>query len=244
MYSILFHISGIAIIEISFYFLYIGPIESIIFKRKIRQLLHNPEQSVYRMINNSILVKKSSQSLLRKIIEETLSTDYDKISLQNYLYNQKLKGQYDITKQNNQLFIQALIYWAYFTAFSIFVYVVHYKYNQYMKLKKKNGVTLMNSDEEYIYENATEIELMEMQLYRKSSIDDDQLETYKPKGRWCDKSKICNVIHYIIFGGCLLAFQLCFFETIVSKYEPLSNGELMYIIYEEFKPSLDVIGIH
>jgi len=39
MYSILIHISGISILEILFYFLYIGPFESAMFKKSFRSSL-------------------------------------------------------------------------------------------------------------------------------------------------------------------------------------------------------------
>lgn len=244
MHSILFHIAGIAIIEISFYFLYIGPIESNIFKHKIRQLLQGPEQTMYHILDEPIFAQKPTQMAIRDIFQRYIYTDYGKESLQSYLYAQRVEGEHERTTQNNQLFIQALTYWVYFTAFSLFTYGVYYKYNQYRKLQKKNGITVIDSSDEYIYENSTEHELMEMQLYRKSSIDDDQLETHKFKNRCCDKSKIYKVVFYTMFGGCLLTFQFFFFECIVSKYEPLSNGELVYIIYDVFQPSLEEIGLH
>lgn len=243
MYSILFHISGIAIIEISFYFLYIGPIESNIFKHKIRQLLDGPEQTIHHILDEPIFAQKPTQMIFRKIIQEYLYSDYGKESLQNYLHNESVEGERDRIYKNNRLFIQALSYWAYFTAFSICTYGIYYKYDQYKKRQKKNGITIIDSSDEHIYDNASEIELMEMQLYRKGSIDDDNLDTHKPKNICCDKSKLYKVLFYIIFGGCLLTFQLFFFECIVSKYEPLSNGELVYIIYDVFQPSLEEIGI-
>lgn len=243
MYSILFHISGIAILEISFYFLYIGPIESNIFKHKIRQLLHTPEQIIHHILDEPVFAQKPTQMIIRKIVQKYVYSDYDKESIQSYLHNKSVEEEHNRIYQNNQLFIQALTYWAYFTAFSIFTYGVYYKYNQYSKRQKNNGITVIDSSDEYIYNTATEIELMEMQLYRKGSIDDDQLETYKPTSKCCDKSKLYKVAYYIVFGGCLLTFQFFFFECIVSKYEPLSNGELVYIIYDVFQPSLKEIGL-
>ena len=38
MYSILFHVSGIAIVEICFYFYYIGPMETVIFENKVKKI--------------------------------------------------------------------------------------------------------------------------------------------------------------------------------------------------------------
>jgi hypothetical protein len=244
MYSILFHIAGIAIVEINFYFLYIGPVESNIFKHKIRQLLYGSEETIYNILDEPIFAQKPTQIIIRKIVQDYVYSDYDKDSLEHYFYNQNIEGERERRIQNNQLFIQSLIYWAYFAALSVFTYGVYYKYNQYIKLQKNNGIVVIDSSDEYVYENATEIELMEMRLYRKGSIDDDQLETRKSKNRCCDKSKIYKIIFYTIFGGCLLTFQFFFFDCIVSKYEPLSNGELVYIVYRVFQPSFEEIGLH
>ena len=38
MYNILFHVSGIAILEICFYFYYIGPMETKIFEKVVGRL--------------------------------------------------------------------------------------------------------------------------------------------------------------------------------------------------------------
>ena len=38
MYNILFHVSGIAILEICFYFYYIGPMETKIFEKVVGKL--------------------------------------------------------------------------------------------------------------------------------------------------------------------------------------------------------------
>ena len=39
MYSILLHVSGIAILEIYFYFYYIGPMETVIFTHKVLDMV-------------------------------------------------------------------------------------------------------------------------------------------------------------------------------------------------------------
>ena len=37
----------------------------------------------------------------------------------------------------------------------------------------------------------------------------------------------------MLFIGLLLAFEYCFFQYIVLKYDPLSDNEIQYIIFEE-----------
>ena len=45
-------------------------------------------------------------------------------------------------------------------------------------------------------------------------------------------------IYYLIFIGLLLSFEFAFFQYIVLKYEPLSDNELQFILFNEIKDSI------
>ena len=45
-------------------------------------------------------------------------------------------------------------------------------------------------------------------------------------------------IYYLIFIGLLLSFEFAFFQYIVLKYEPLSDNELQFILFNEIKESI------
>ena len=49
MYSILFHVGWLALIEIIFYFQYIGPLESDLFKDSIKNIIND-----YKIKNNDV----------------------------------------------------------------------------------------------------------------------------------------------------------------------------------------------
>ena len=51
MYNILFHVSGIAILEICFYFYYIGPMETKIFEKVVGKLATEMVQVVENNID-------------------------------------------------------------------------------------------------------------------------------------------------------------------------------------------------
>lgn len=61
MYVIFIHITGIALIEILFYFLYIGKMETKMFMKNINHLLKSEEGQInYNMYNTSLLPNDSS----------------------------------------------------------------------------------------------------------------------------------------------------------------------------------------
>ena len=60
MYSILLHVSGIAILEICFYFYYIGPMETVIFTHKVLDMVDTQKydlilpEPVYNPYNQTV----------------------------------------------------------------------------------------------------------------------------------------------------------------------------------------------
>lgn len=242
MYAIFFHIGGIAILEICFYFFYIGPIESIIFQRKIKKLLENPSQKVNMFLHSPFFEQRASKEAVSYFITQEMKLKPSNETLQEYLYQKSLFGLNQRKELNLQLFHQALLYWGYFILFSFFFFLVYCKYERYNRLQKENGINSVLSNEDY--ENTQhDIELIHMPLYRKGSETSDELSSQIPQWYHCNKKKCKKVFYYSAFGCCIIAFQYFFFECIVSKYQPLSNEELNYIIYEKFEPSLHEFGI-
>ena len=233
MYSILFHVAGIAIIEICFYFIYIGPIESSIFEDKIKHLIYIPNQD-----ENIQNIYNSIQYFLN---ESTKNLKYNNNeSLKNYLLQQSNKGLELRNTKNQELFYQSIKYWLYFTLFSIFIFLIYYyNYKKYL-IKKKNGTTNILSQQNFINYDSDlddEMEMINLTLYRKNSIDDEQIEQLK----YCSKNNkknIYNILYYLMFTCSLIGFQYLFFKFIVSKYIPLSNDELRYIIYKDYESLL------
>ena len=65
MYSILFHVGWLALIEIIFYFQYIGPLESDLFKDSIKNIINDYKIKNNDMNNNNnqfIIVNPYNQS--------------------------------------------------------------------------------------------------------------------------------------------------------------------------------------
>lgn len=242
MYAIFFHIGGIAILEICFYFFYIGPIESTIFQRKIEHLLKDPSQKVNTLLYNHFYEQSYNKEVLSYFITRETKLQSSNETLQEYLYQKSQDGYIQRKELNQDLFYQAFLYWGYFILFSFFFCLVYCKYEHYNHLQKENGITSVLSNEHYENSNP-DIQLMHIPLYRKGSETNDELISQIPQWYHCNKKKCKKILHYFTFSCCILAFQYFFFNCIISKYEPLSNEELNYIIYEKFEPTLNKFEI-
>ena len=91
MYVIFIHITGLALIEILFYFFYIGNMETQMFIKNIKHLLKNENLNInYNMYNTTMLE----------------SQNYTFI---NYYQARANNGEQERIKNNNKLFTEALL---------------------------------------------------------------------------------------------------------------------------------------
>ena len=89
------------------------------------------------------------------------------------------------------------------------------------------------------YHSPRKIELNEIEngtYYRKNSIDDNDefVENNNINNTiitFCTKK--AKVLSYLLFALLLILFQYLFFQYIVFKYNPLTNAEVKYILYNE-----------
>ena len=130
MYSILLHLSGIAILEILFYFFYIGPFESSSFKNSFRSSLNSlmeteeiPRQNTFDDYNNNYV----------NISDDSSWNSY--IGNLKFLSDQSEKERLD---KNNILFINTIVYWNIFFASSLVLFLGSYFYKKYHIKKVKN----------------------------------------------------------------------------------------------------------
>lgn len=122
MYSILLHISGIAIIEIIFYFYYIGPFESNSFMRAFKSTVKSLID-YNKMVNNNNIINIGF--LKKNITNDNLN-----------FYLEDLKDKSDISKasrlsSNCQLFENTIIIWSIFFGISIIVFLIFYLFKKY-----------------------------------------------------------------------------------------------------------------
>ena len=239
MYSILFHVSGIAILEICFYFYYIGPMETVIFTDKVERLAKEPIDSIdppstpiptlSSTITNPFPLIPDIIPIPNDIVENNSTETED--DFLDRLKEERDNAIDERKEKNDKLFLKIIEYWIAMLFMSFLVYFIVKNYKEQKKLQKRNGVVDVPSrefDEE-------SLELVDINSYRRSSIDDEHLEANIAQNSKCIKI-LKKVAHYILFGGCIITFQYFFFQNIVLVYDPLSIEEVKYIIYKELYP--------
>lgn len=202
MHSIIFHIAGIAMLEICFYFLYIGPVESVMFQKSIILLMNQP------------LSENSQFDSLYNIISNT--TNFK--TIKNELFDESQNGKIAREHINNQLFLKSMYYWCGLVFFGIIIYGCTQKYNRYIK-NQDNGRNII------IYDN-DDIECNHVRKY-SNDLTPYVIEPQYNKHRICKK-----IIYYVSFSGCVLLFEYAFFKYIVLFYSPLSIREFRFIIVQ------------
>ena len=246
MYSILFHVSGIAILEICFFFYYIGPMETLHFKSVVNRLLNEPFWDVQNSINQLQYYTNSQSDTIKSNLlpinfptvlpinvpnNRTAANEYLSNYVNSYLNESNNMNETELHKMNSyalirreeknqQLFIKTIEIWGAFAFINCLIYLLCCKYKEIVRSKDvRNSIVNVRS---------YDVELTEHVRYRKNSEQLDNLdETNKCK---CNDTflKIC---YYCLFAGCIITFQYFFFEYIVLLYDPLSLDEVKYLMY-------------
>jgi len=235
MYYIFFHISGIALLEVCFFFYYIGPMETKHFRNVVKKLVDEPlfmiendlpEQPYTNFTPNnynvpflnitSPITYRSINEEIQIYANETIEQNIEELKEKSYSAIQKRE------RKNKDLFIETIEYWIAFTFLTFLLYLLHCKYQELIRLSElRNSIVSVRS---------YDVEMTEYTRYRKNSEIQETLE--EP-----NTNKFCEILkkasHYILFGTCIIGFQYFFFETIVLSYDPLSIDEVKYIIYSK-----------
>jgi len=225
MYVIFTHVAGIALIEILFYFYYIGPVETDMLKKSMQNIVSDQENN-YAIIFN--------------IPEQNDNLDKN-------LKHISKKAEKERESSNKDLHDKALIYWSLFVALTILITFIEL-YVKNRRKKKKKIIRLKSSQEIELMEVRSRLDsatsedgLINSQNLNILHPDNDieELSDFRENNLILIERKktlisVCkNTVYYIFFVLFLLAFEFVFFQYIVLNYEPLSDYELQYIIYTE-----------
>ena len=236
MYSVLFHVSGIAILEICFFFYYIGPMETKIFEKTVSRIMAGPIKSLDSLHTQFYGVYPQTGQLIKLVFfgdnNSTQTTD----ELENDLKEQRDEALKERQQKNHALFLHIVEYWTILIGISIFIWLLEHKYKLYLKRKQNQVVVDISDDDD-------NLELTPIRTYRRNSTDEDDNETEEQrlKKYFSDKTKkrIGYFAHYLFFGACIIGFQYLFFQHIVLNYDPLSISEVKYLIFQRLKPELE-----
>ena len=230
MYSIFFHITGLSLIEIFFYFYYIGPMETIIFKNAISDAFKN---SLQKELNDDvnepiyiIMPFNSSQLILIENEEESkYSTEFE--DMVNEAEQQRQQN-------NNELFHVALFSWSiiftitmvFFTTEMLIKYYFHKRKNTLHNVSSTNSIEMIN---------------MSLDSGALSCTNDDSIQESPPEKKFIqwdviNKNIKHTIIHYSILVILIILFEYWFFNNIILKYDIVSMEELEYMLYKKLTP--------
>jgi len=136
MYNIFFHIAGIAIIEIMFYFYYIGPIETNIFKDSVKKIVA-PIKNKENNLEPIVIVSPYNTS------QFILLEDNEENNITRALKDNVDKANKTRDKENHELFIWTIQCWSILMSFCILLMIIqerHYiiKLCNQRKIKKNS----------------------------------------------------------------------------------------------------------
>ena len=208
MYSIFFHLFGLALLEILFYFYYIGPFEHNVFIRTFG---------------------RSMGGLVEKIDASEDHPDYI-VDLKNITQNDqillKLQNDADISEKrrikiNGELFNSTMNIW--YMAFGTLIGLIliyhlgKYYYKRFNTNRERSqSIEMVNLNTENTPNNYEEL---------------DKSETKKTK-LWV------KVVYYFLFGGLVLFFEYIFFQYCVLKYHIITDEQIQYLLYKAGKDYL------
>ena len=216
MYSILFHLLWLSLLEIIFYFEYIGPLETKTYKNTIKRLVNNNN-------NNNYLIDPYNVSNIINLNDIEFSTQ---------------NAQKDREKYNKDLYIKSIYYWLVLLSFILLFYFFIFIYKYYNHLKNKN----IEQEIEFVtIRNRTLSNDIELSDESESTTQNNRkfIDYYKIK-----KTLKKKIIFYILLGILILTFEYLFFNYIVIKYKVLSDDEIINLIYKLINPLLNNIFNH
>ena len=228
MYVIFVHVTGIALVEILFYFLYVGPIESNVFENLMKSIVNRE-------------IKDNNLEIINKISGSDITFDDD--TLIEDISLKKEEGQQRRESHNKDLYNEAMEYWGYLLLITfivslcqLIIYLYYNKYNkkQIIKVDSEQSLELMNIRIRNDSVNSDDLNFLYNDSESNEPIDDleanDKFIIIRKKLTW--KYILKKFLYYSFFIGLLLAFEFGFFQLIVFNYMPLSPQEVEYIVYK------------
>ena len=239
MYSTLIHVIGISILEILFYFIYIGPYETEMYMESIKdiiKLIIDKSESFNNNQNKKIKINKSDLILL-------LNDNNFNISLYNNTNNNFIinlndyTSSYHVVKEkriynNHQLFINTILY---LLMSILLITFIIFLFNYYKKFK--NNKTYSDND-------LIELKKISIKFSNENTNENTNENDINSNNNFFNKNRK-EIIHYFMFSILLFAFEYIFFKFIILNYFVLSNEEMEYLlIYNLYNYYQDKIVIY
>lgn len=218
MYSILFHLLWLSLLEIIFYFEYIGPLETKTYQNTIKRLIKDKKNE-----ENNYLIDPYNTSNI--------------INLNDMEYNIN-DAKKDREEYNYDLYMKSINYWLILLGGIMFFYIIilFYKYKQYLLRKQE-----MNINQTGIEFTTVRNRTLTADTDDFSDISDVQYEETFLNYHKIKKVFIKKCFFYLSLGILILGFEYLFFNYIIIKYKVLSDDEILFQIYKLIDPLLENI---
>ena len=217
MDNILLHVAGIALLEIIFYFTYIGPMESKIFKDTFGSSI---QHTLVTQDTNSPFHPSNNISTFIINYEQQKGNEFGE-----QLKEESDESQEDRDNYNNKLFIQMLEYLGLGFIFIIIIFVI-----------RKYYFTTADANEP---PEGFSRELSIHDIEENSTEDNSGLISKRNRKEAPYKKYLTNFLYYFTLAGMILLFEYIFFQYIVLKYHIITNKEIEYIVYQKLFESFD-----
>jgi len=216
MYKIFFHLLGIALLEIIFYFFYIGPFEHNVFVKSFSRSI------------GGLITRIDSTHDDPDIFLNISSFDNDD-SFMNDLKIEAEQSDKDRIEYNYNLYIITMSVWGYCLISVIVITLFYYMVVFFMKRYKGNtqqSIELVRLTQEPL-ENIDNIEDVEDTNKEQNEIK--EIKEIKEK-----RNLIFKSLEYLFFAGLVLLFEYIFFQYSVLKYHIITDKQIQYLIYKQF----------
>lgn len=232
MYSILFHITGLSLVEIIFYFYYIGRMESNMFSKTMKKLF---ESAIHNNLENHPIQYNSNIANFIIFLQEEEDKYIDELRIKS------VEAKEDRKIYNEVLYTRSIHYWSLLCGISVLYFMteVGCRYLIFRRNQKalRRNVSIESGIEMIEYENVR---------LRTRSMSDHLNEVASTSSKYEEKfinwkkvRKLCmyNTVHYFILIILILGFEYWFFNEVIMKYKIISAEELEYdaaLVFEPF----------
>lgn len=209
MYTILIHLSVLSLLEIIFYFNYVGPLESKLFKESFNSP-STPENNF-----NPIYINRT--------------IEYNSNNITDYYQERSDQAEDNRHAYNTDLYHRTIVYWILLLTITVVITIFELVYKDYKKnLKKDNHHQLEEIEMIELNNNSTEEN--SILLHNQINNDSNKINYIKI----CKK-----LFYYVMLFGFILAFEYLFFQYIILNYHIISKQELELLIIETYLPLIN-----
>ena len=235
----LFHVLALAILEIIFYFEYIGPLETDIFKNSFLDIVSSFTKSVDKDKIDEINLVLNNE-IIENSIKIILFGNDSTIEFENSLENSKNEAINYRNNYNLNLYNNCILYWFITTIIISMLFIVLYIYFNKKKSSNEDYLTEMVELRSRVRINSMHEENNSDVTEEINSNINEENTIILPRNNLLvtpkDLSIKYKIVYYVVLSGLILLFEYLFFTNIVMEYKILTIEEVKYYTYNELKP--------